>query len=572
MSCSSSAAAGAPLPPAVEECVSSYLSLVEEWETNARPHAPNASSCDDEGEAERTLPPPNDEKLPEALEDLAAAAAPSSSELSLELLRSLFRPGTRYLGSIKIPGMLESDAQEYELEVVSHERNEAGEEVIVGRHGAYDDEQFVQIYVRAVPMPAPSSSRRRATTTMEIEYSDRETTCRGRWDPDRLRFVGTVRQLVLDEDDEGHHRSSRSFTDSDGSFGDGSDDAEDEVIYTFALAPCTASHPLGLPPSGGRENDEGGGGHATTTMAELRNDLLSPETAAFSERRARTSRLLDDLVDRFDDLKPALELIRTFDGYMPVGGDGEGSTGREWLLRKAYGLPWGDLLVGAELQSERTCHLLRRRAALLDGLRFETAAQRGDVLGKLRSNGLSVASAHEECDARLKRLRDVLGAAARLDALTGGDGPSVLAGMDAGGVGRVVAMSYRLHLNFARLGGSMRRADQRLTEEELARWTKPPRPTAPKLRRSQRLKAMAMRDREEEEEVCVICYVSVEQPMGDDGGDKVKDEAGGTSTLHLPCSHSFHDGCIREWLHNHTRCPVCRFDLRQCEGGVPNHD
>jgi E3 ubiquitin-protein ligase RNF115/126 len=33
----------------------------------------------------------------------------------------------------------------------------------------------------------------------------------------------------------------------------------------------------------------------------------------------------------------------------------------------------------------------------------------------------------------------------------------------------------------------------------------------------------------------------------------------------LPCSHRFHDECLREWLRHHSQCPVCRLELR-CKG------
>lgn len=29
----------------------------------------------------------------------------------------------------------------------------------------------------------------------------------------------------------------------------------------------------------------------------------------------------------------------------------------------------------------------------------------------------------------------------------------------------------------------------------------------------------------------------------------------------LPCKHSFHDPCVREWFKHASTCPLCRFDV-----------
>lgn len=49
-----------------------------------------------------------------------------------------------------------------------------------------------------------------------------------------------------------------------------------------------------------------------------------------------------------------------------------------------------------------------------------------------------------------------------------------------------------------------------------------------------------------EEVVCTICYEPIVHPKG---------------TRRLPCSHGFHESCLRQWFEEHTTCPYCRADL-----------
>lgn len=52
----------------------------------------------------------------------------------------------------------------------------------------------------------------------------------------------------------------------------------------------------------------------------------------------------------------------------------------------------------------------------------------------------------------------------------------------------------------------------------------------------------------EEEPHCSICL-----------GEYEDDE----KLLKLPCEHVYHDECINSWCSNHTRCPLCNYDLNQ---------
>ena len=48
-------------------------------------------------------------------------------------------------------------------------------------------------------------------------------------------------------------------------------------------------------------------------------------------------------------------------------------------------------------------------------------------------------------------------------------------------------------------------------------------------------------------QMCVICLEKIEE--------------GAILLLQMPCSHVFHEECIKTWLSNSHYCPICRFDL-----------
>jgi len=50
----------------------------------------------------------------------------------------------------------------------------------------------------------------------------------------------------------------------------------------------------------------------------------------------------------------------------------------------------------------------------------------------------------------------------------------------------------------------------------------------------------------EEEPACSICLCEYER------GERV---------VRLPCDHIYHESCLNSWTTNHTRCPLCNYDL-----------
>ena len=57
--------------------------------------------------------------------------------------------------------------------------------------------------------------------------------------------------------------------------------------------------------------------------------------------------------------------------------------------------------------------------------------------------------------------------------------------------------------------------------------------------------------KEEDEPHCSICLGEYEE------GEKL---------VCLPCKHVYHEDCVSSWCSNHTRCPLCNFDLESVAG------
>ena len=60
--------------------------------------------------------------------------------------------------------------------------------------------------------------------------------------------------------------------------------------------------------------------------------------------------------------------------------------------------------------------------------------------------------------------------------------------------------------------------------------------------------------KEEDEPHCSICLVEYEE-----------DE----ELVALPCKHVYHEDCVASWCQNHTRCPLCNFDLESVLENAP---
>ena len=121
------------------------------------------------------------------------------------------------------------------LVIVSHEYTEKKEEeessgkwkppVLVARHCAYGDEQFVRVIVRLISSSdnekkaASTSFKKQEEETIKIEYADGETRCLGSFWPSLAIFQGNVWQLMVGSEDNGGSAATPNFLDSGDSSG-----------------------------------------------------------------------------------------------------------------------------------------------------------------------------------------------------------------------------------------------------------------------------------------------------------------------------------------------------------------
>lgn len=222
-------------------------------------------------------------------------------------------------------------------------------------------------------------------------------------------------------------------------------------------------------------------------------------------------------------------------------------------------ISWGDLLQDASVQTERMCAIFRRRADLLDGLTFETEEYKAQVMVDLRNNGVSLAATHAEWDECIQMGRTVALTKSWFERGSWGCFErSAVVGRRC--VALLFQMHQRLEISHERMEKSYRSADARLTEGQLSRLARPPaagkttdaeRGSGGMDSKNEKIGAEGG-DGDNAGLVCCICHCDIDEEDGDE-------EA--SPALYLPCSHCFHGACIREWLHNHSQCPVCRFDL-----------
>jgi len=206
-------------------------------------------------------------------------------------------------------------------------------------------------------------------------------------------------------------------------------------------------------------------------------------------------------------------------------------------------ISWGDLLDEASVQAETTCAVFRRQTALLDNLKFESDEYKAQVMSDLRMNGLTLAKSHSEWDQCIQSGRTIaLGWSWFERGSWSCFERSAVVGKRC--VFLLFQMHSRLEANHKHLEKAYRGADDRLTNTQLE-----------KIRTGFYAKNCAGGAKNESDKLCGICQCDMEEE-GENGNDH-------NPSACLPCSHSFHWECIREWLHDHSQCPICRVDLHE---------
>ena len=102
-------------------------------------------------------------------------------------------------------------------------------------------------------------------------------------------------------------------------------------------------------------------------------------------------------------------------------------------------------------------------------------------------------------------------------------------------------------MNYECLENAFRRASVRLPEKYLTRYQIP---------------ILDTHQLVDKDQTCIIC----QSPLLDVNHTHKNEEKASAITeemvyYKLPCTHVFHEVCVKKWLHDHSSCPVCRYSL-----------
>jgi len=415
------------------------------------------------------------------------------------LQEALFQPGMKFRGRIVVPGLGDEQEDEvgklYELVIMDPEDG-----CIVASHAAYDDEQYVRINLSTEEVEGSDTKR------LGVEYSDGETSCSGYWNEEKFRLEGNVRQR-LQANDGIFHTS--------------------EVTHVFTLYPCTGKFPTGR----GDEETTVANDNSSLSLCE---DLLSRDTAAIAAHRNRTNNTLryslQELIVSVQiqprmstidmhELREAVRSLRLLDDDTHIESQLNETQKVLWKLRF---VKFDELLTRTtKVAGEDTCAKFRSRAALLDSFHFNTFQDRDEFITEWKEKKIDLQGAHRHWDMVNFLMKSIA---------------QMVFVFEPGSLNNTSPIHRRLEVSYECFESAYRRAEKRLTKEELTQYE-----INTDQQHQEGLKSVD----------CIICQM----PLLDE------EEEDMSCLYKLPCSHYFHKKCVEQWLHNNSTCPACRLDL-----------
>ena len=345
----------------------------------------------------------------------------------------------------------------------------------------------------------------------------------------------------------------------------------DSSTHVFTLYPCTATFPRGREGMdtntellhiqqqqqqqprwvGDRAAGIAVDGTATTTATTTTNlssfimqDLLSSDTRAIAKHRHRTHLAKVEVLNCYNQLYQEVVVNSTITDddiqqlkqhYQTVGSDIHDLTIEQQTLLQLQDCNWELMYNETIILGEYICAEYRRQATLLNNLIFSTFENRTTCMNLWKDAKMTLVDAHTRWDEWVVQVRHVsMGI--------------YLYGSKGSNNNYYMSSTYhRLAMNYECLENAFRRASVRLPEKYLTRYQIP---------------ILDTHQLVDKDQTCIIC----QSPLLDVNHTHKNEEKASAITeemvyYKLPCTHVFHEVCVKKWLHDHSSCPVCRYSL-----------
>jgi len=520
------------------------------------------------------------------------------------LAAALFRPGSRLFGNL-------AGTSPYEVIVIEGDiEDELGQQRgILARHRAFGDIQCVYLQVSIVgpteehhpkveeegEEEGDSSEGQNLALSLQCEYTDGDSSYTCQWNRQKVCFEGTF-ERTSEATNESNHMS-RIISGIISGHSDEHEGGSAAIPISrpalshipgrtgankFELSPCTHLHPRGLSTplqyqalqiammalSAG---DDEVASRCRKIIQETKEDVTpdvlleevyTDDNAMVASHRARTDRMRllalrrlcalpsDDFAilarkrhkarrrekwrRRIKRVTPQIPLRKKTNDY-------DLEKKKPEFYDQIASISWTELLEEAVIQTEKTCSNFRRQSLLLENLTFESVEYKAQVMTDLRRNGLTLAASHAQWDNCIQLGRTV---ALGWSWLERGSWTCLSRSAIVGK--RCVMLLFQIHsrldTNHKRLEKAFRSCDSRLTKTLLD-----------KIESGEFSKHTHGCGEKEGAEMCGICQCNMDEPEGEVCSPPAV----------LPCGHAFHWECVREWLHSHSECPICRASVSE---------